>query len=458
MSNYTLAGCETIWNYLKHGKQDWVSLKDLQDFLQQAGCTRYLHSFGQNFQEGKFDAHLRGEVKMLKVIRELYEGCTLIYDSGGYQISTNKLKRNDLPRFMDLFYDEFIGENYEDLDKFFILDLPPGPGCEAFKDFNDLKQWNLESYLRAAALPQKIKDKCVYIHHFRTPKLWEVFTSIMRDNDLFNEFKFHGTGGLVANQATDTKISYIISVFPLVQLLKEAVKYKRTELDFHILGNATFKDILFYHLIEKHVFETHGITLKISFDSSGLYGEVMTGRTIRTINDDFVVSKIGLREAELDNRFIGDKSFSNREKLSEVINQMCEKTGLKAPPEDIMMKVYYINEKDNKSQFHPIARLYIALFYLYSYSRTTDLSKPAADHLYGLYKNDTEKFSKGLGELTRRANFGKLTRKQKLKTYGFDNTLDLITTLDEEKCFSLVRKFLGRDEFDLDTERKILTI
>jgi hypothetical protein len=49
MSNYALAGCETLWNYVKHKKQDWVSISELQHFLQKTKCTRYLHSFGPVF-------------------------------------------------------------------------------------------------------------------------------------------------------------------------------------------------------------------------------------------------------------------------------------------------------------------------------------------------------------------------------------------------------------------------
>lgn len=458
MSNYALAGCETLWNYVKHKKQDWVSISELQHFLQKTKCTRYLHSFGQNFQQGKFKSHLKSEVRTVKECRKLFDGCILIYDSGGYQISVNKLERKDLDRFTSLYYDEFLGGYHQYLDRAFILDLPPGPGCEAFADFNDVYQLNLKSYLKASTLPPEIRSKIVYIHHFRTPKLWTIFTKLMRENDLFNKFNFYGTGGLVANQSTDTKISYIISVFPLIQLLNETIKYGRKELDFHILGNATFKDILFYHLIEYHILKTHNIKLTISFDSSGLYGEVMTGRTLRTIDKNLNVSKINMKEAYLGKRFIGSKNLSNREKLREVIFEMCEETGLKTPPEQCLYDVYYWNEKDQARQFHPVIRLYIAFYYLYTYSKTTELSRSLATELYNLYQTNLGAFSQYLGELTRRANFGKITRKQKLKTFGFDKTLNLLTSLDENRCFQLVRQHLGKDEFDLPEERKILTI
>jgi len=463
MSQYTLAGCETLWNYFKHELQTVLTLEELQAFLHLVESD-FLHSFGQNFK-GKFAPHLKSEIHLLKSCRKLYQGCKLIYDSGGYQISINKLPKQDLPEFTEMYYNQFLGEYHEDIDRAFILDLPPGPGCEAFENFDELYELNKISYLLAKNLPPEIKKKIVYIHHFRSPKLFLGSTRLMREENLFDEFQYHGTGGLVANQSTDTKVSYLISSFPLVQLLNECIRFKRTSLDFHVLGNATFKDILFYQLMEHHIRHVHGINVRIGFDSSGLYGEVMTGRTIRTIDKNFNVSKINLKEAYMDHRFIGSKSQTNRQKLNEVIFEMCEETGLKPPPEQIMHDVYYTAEDKKKDgsikyvrRFHPIVRLYIALYYLYSYARATKLSTPIAEELYDAYTKDLGLFSQGLGEFTRRANFGKITRKQKLKSEGLDNTLKLLTHLNEERVFQLIRQYLGSDEFEMPGDSKLLKI
>ncbi len=462
MASYTLAGCETLINYLN--PQDHLTDDEVTKFLLKY-CRYYLHSFGQNF-DGKYDSHVKREANLAIACRRLYTDCILIFDSGGFQISINKIKREDIPRFMDLYYNDFLMNHHALFDRAFIMDLPPGPNCEAFSDFDDVYRFNLESYQRAAALPAHIRDKIVYIHHFRTPMLHEIYTKVLRENNLFPMFKYFGTGGLVANQASDTKTPYILSTIPLVQLINDALKYGRTELPYHILGNATFRDVLIYRLLEIHVKEKHNLDLQISFDSAGLYKGIMMGRNIMVLDDDLQVRKIDLRELNLDMR-CGSESITNRMKLFKVIDQMCNKSGLRKPPKDIMEEVYYWKEEINKKTgvvkrtrtFHPIVRLYISLCYLYNYAKANTSFGPVAEQLYDVYSTgDIGEFNLQLMRITKGTNLGRITRKQRMKSIGLSKSLDMLSKLDEDYCKSLIIKFLGKDEFDLDPETQILTI
>jgi len=456
MSNYTLAGCETFANYVR--LQDYLTPEEVANFLT-PDCRWYLHSFGQDFK-GKYDKHVAHELRTIERCLKLYKDCEIVIDSGGFQISINKIPRRDIPRFQDLFYDEFLLQYYKLITRAFVMDMPPGPGCEVFKNFQDMYEWNLQSYLRAASLPQEIRDIMIYIHHFRTPQLWLLYTKIMREYDLFDKFLFHGTGGLVANQSTDTQTPQILLIFPLVQLLNEAKRCGRNYLEYHVLGNATYRDVLFYHLIEQHVKECHDIDLTISFDSSGLYKGIMRGRHIIIMDDDHRAVKVDLREAKLDNRC--QRSISFRDKFVNAIREMCQDTGLRLPPEDMLHEIYYWKEEKKKKPtrtLHPVMRLYIGILYLYNYSKANKQFKPIANDLYQLYKDDhIEQFNMELMQLTRAINFGKITRKQKKKTEGIVSTLNLLRSLDEDHCFHLVNKYLGKDEFDLDATRKVLKI
>ena len=75
----------------------------------------------------------------------------MIADSGGFQISIGRLSRRESDLLRVMYYD-WIEEYHEVLDKAFILDIPPGPGCEIFHNFDDVYKLNLESYERARSL------------------------------------------------------------------------------------------------------------------------------------------------------------------------------------------------------------------------------------------------------------------------------------------------------------------
>lgn len=461
MPKYTLAGCETFANYVR--LQDYLTPEEVSNFLEEEKCDSFLHSFGQDFS-GKYDTHVQHELKVLTDCRKLYKNCDYILDSGGFQISINKIPRKDAPRYQELYYFDFLTKHGHLIDKAFILDMPPGPGCEMFTDFDDVYRWNLNSYLIAANLPEEIRRKIIYVHHFRTPSLWKIFTRIMREHELFDLFIHHGTGGLVANQSSDTATPQVLLIFPLIQLLNEAIKYKRKHLTYHVLGNATFRDVLFYHLFEIHVAKCHGIKLTISFDSSGLFKGIMKGRYIQIIDNDYSVSKVSLKEADLDKRC--QRSMTYREKFKETMYEICSQTSLREPPKDLFHEIYYWQEKERKNgtvsrvrTFHPVVRLYIAINYLHTYVKANNLLKPLATELYSLYEdNRIEEFNMEIMKVTSKINFGKITRKQKKKTEGIASSLKILENLDENHCEYLVKKYLEKDEFDLDNERKVLTI
>ena len=96
-------------------------------------------------------------------------------NSGGYQISIGRLTKAESLTLYELYY-EWLAEAHDVFDRAFILDVPPGPGCQVFDSFDDVFNWNLESYLKAKAYPEEIRKKFIYVHHFRTPQLWKIYT------------------------------------------------------------------------------------------------------------------------------------------------------------------------------------------------------------------------------------------------------------------------------------------
>jgi len=455
-SNYVCAGFETLATILdnfllnKSNRYDDHFTRDqISNFFAES-CNMFLHSFGQNFSgKKKYDKHIENEAKLYRQCRDtgLFNDSEFIVDSGGFQASIGKLKKDETQALIDL-YHQFLVQEKDVYDRAFVLDLPPGPGCELFESFDQIYDKNLETYSMAANLPQDVKDKMIYIHHFRTPKLWDIYTKIMRENDMFKEFKHHGTGGIVANMASDTQIPCIIYVIPMIPLINEALKHGRDTLHFHILGGANFRDILFYELFRLHLLKKHAIEVEISYDSSGLFKGLMVGRYISVL-DDGVIRKLDLRTKKLNLRFLNGEKRIDRYKRA--LYELSERYGFK----DIRNIDIY---NPDTGTFYDEMRVYSMLHMLNQFADIQTMAREKAESIYPLYEDGLiEEFIREVEMITRNLNGGKISRKQRAKSVSIVKSLDMLTSLDETFCKYIVDKVLSKDEFTDLEEKKILT-
>jgi hypothetical protein len=460
-SGYVLAGFETLTtiidNYMlgKRGRwNDNFSRDQISAFLSES-CSGYLHSYGQNFgRRKKMEKHNINEANLFKKCREtgLFNNCTFIADSGGFQISIGKFDRKTADLLISMYY-EFLEEYHEVLEKAFILDVPPGPGCKIFESFDDVYRLNLASYLKAKMLPESVRKKIIYIHHFRTPKLWEIYTKILRENNLFPEFNYHGTGGIVANMSGDVAIPCIIYVLPLIPLLNECKRHNKDYLNFHVLGGANYRDILFYELFRKVVFEEHKIKLHITYDSSGIYKQVMHARFLHVRDTHGNISKLDVKTKNLHRRFKSEDAIVSNV-YNKVLNDFAVQFGFK--PISFDEGVY-----DPKTgTFFEDIKTYSILYTLNTYGDVQAIMNDFANRVYPIYKSgDPEDFNRECLHATRIINQGKITKKQKTKSYSISKSLDMLKNLDEGYCQYLVNKFLAKDEFkELENGHSILTM
>ena len=457
-SGYVLAGFETLAtimdNFILNKRGRWnenFSREDISKFL--AGtCSGFLHSYGQDFfGKKKYGKYSQKEADLYRKCRAMgiFDNCNLIADSGGFQISIGKLTRAESELLFKMYY-EWLKDHHEVYDRAFILDIPPGPGCEIFHDFYDVYKWNLDSYLVARDLPDHVRKKVVYVHHFRTPKLWEIYTKIMRENDLFPYFEYHGTGGIVANMSGDMAIPCIIYVLPLVPLINEAIKHNRDYLNFHILGGGSFRDVFFYELFKKLVESKHGIKLNLTYDSSMSWKQVMRARFIHVEDPHGYIRKMSVKTVDLDKRFFNENR--TMEMYEMVLNEIADKYGFKR----ISIDGVYSEETNT---FHEDIKVYSILYTLHLYSYIQEKMREVANNIYPLYEaGQKEDFFNACFEATRHLNQGKLTKKQETKTHSISRSLDMLVNLDEEYCQYLVNRFLAKDEFrDLDENMRMLT-
>jgi len=258
-NNYVCAGFETIAGILDRfikGPEynNNFTRSDINRFFSNT-CNKFLHSYGQYFREArKYNKYSKKESELFVKCRSFgfFDDSEFFVDSGGFQISVGILDKVKTDLLFNMYY-EFLTEYIDSYNRAFILDVPPGPNCKVFSDFDDVYKMNYESYTKAANLPSNVRDKIIYVHHFRTPKLWEIYSKILHTDGLFKYFNYHATGGIVANQSSDMDIPCIIYVIPLIPLVNEVLKNKRTTLHFHILGGSNFREILFYELFKLHM-------------------------------------------------------------------------------------------------------------------------------------------------------------------------------------------------------------
>ena len=474
-SGYVLAGFETLATIMdlfmtgKRGRwNDNFTREDISRFLSST-CSGFLHSYGQNFpNKKKYDKYSQSEANMFTKCRDMqiFDNCNFIVDSGGFQISTGKLTRRESDLLCSMYY-EFLEEHSEVYDRAFILDIPPGPGCEIFHSFDDVYKQNIDSYNTAKNLPEHVRKKIIYVHHFRTPKLWEIYTKILREDDMFSSFEYHGTGGIVANMSSDMSIPCIIYVLPLIPLINEAIKCGRDYLNFHILGGANFRDVLFYELFKITLKRKHNFDLNITYDSSGPYKQVMHARFLHAKDNVGNIQKMGIKPKHMDQRFYfgswggdGSDGITTEQYYQKLMDDLSDKWGFKRIDIDTGYGMYKNKSGIYTETFHADVKAYSMLYALNIYSEIHNDMIKFAEKVYPLYEAGMlEEFYKECDHVTKCINQGKLTKKQKIKAHSIPKSLDMLTDLDEDYCKHLVNKYLSKDEFvDLiDENKKVLT-
>lgn len=460
-SNYVCAGFETLATILnnfengKSGRFDNHFTKEQisSDFFPNT-CNMFLHSFGQNFAGRKRpEGHMKSELRTFEFCRntQFFNDSKFIMDSGGFQASIGRIDRHETQILIDL-YHRFLVEHSDVYDRAFTLDLPPGPECKLFKNWTELYDRNEETYNLAANMPDHIRNKMIYVHHFRTPKLWDTFTRLMRDNNFFDKFQYHATGGIVANMATDSAIPCIIYVIPMIPLINEAMKCGRNFLNFHILGGANFRDILFYELFKIHLQKKFAFEVEITYDSSGLFKALMVGRYISVI-DNGMLTKLDLRTKSLNVRHIGP--MKRIDKFKATMKELSDKYNFKDISPLITEKGIYCGDSGT---FFDEIRVYSMLYMLHNFADMQTYLSVEAARIYPLYEaGELQDFVKEVEQVTRNLNQGKITRKQKAKSVSIVKSLDMLSSLDENYCKFLVDKVLAKDEFQNLEQERVMT-
>ena len=458
-SNYVGVNPVTIWELIKNhfpamkaDNDTYFSKNDLVSFFEQY-CNLFLLSFGVVWTRlnaasqdwyGKYNQNFGETVARVRTA-EFFNSprIHIILDSGGYQVAEGRIDQAGMMHLEKMYY-SFIEEYFHLYNRAFILDFPPGPKSVAFSNFEEVYRHNLRSYLRAASLPGAIRDGIIYVHHVRTPELHEIFTKILRENDLFGSFSHYATGSIASNYASDTKTPYFIYALPLVQLLNDAIKSKRKEFSYHVLGGANLRDAFTYEFVRYHIQKKHGVTVNITFDGTNSLNPFL-GRSFPVLGGQNVL--YSARSTQ----------FKRVDDNGRAIDRINEELGRFSRAVDF--KEIQVSYREDGNWSYETS-LYLLLYSMYVYKQIEIASIQKAEELYPIYESgDYAEFNRKIELVFRKLNAGKITRKHKAKFHALARTLDLLTTLDEDHCKYIITHYLGRTEFrDLVREDKLMTI
>ena len=273
----------------------------------------------------------------------------------------------------------------------------------------------------------------------------------MRENDMFDAFEYHATGGIVANMSSDMSIPCVIYILPLIPLLNEAKRVGRNYLNFHILGGANFRDVLFYELFRVVVKKKHNIDLNITYDSSGIYKQIMHARFMNVKNDQGYIMKMNIKSNNLDKKFL--ERLSVHDMSQRIFDDMANTWGFKQISVDGMYD-------PARNTFWEDVKTYAILYAFDFYYHFQHEMRQFAEAIYPMWESGCkEELYEELFNVTRVINQGKLTKKQKIKAHSIPRSMDILASLDEDMCYSLVKTYLSKDEFvDLDERTKVLTV
>jgi hypothetical protein len=451
-SGYVCAGFETLSSTLfrfmrgdSTGENsrfdDHYSVASIRKMIPQI-ISGVLHSFGQDFPDKKkLHQYVEKEAKVYRTIKneEFLADVDAYVDSGGYQVACGRVSKEKTIDLINL-YHEFIVDHVDLYDKAFVLDLPPGPDCVIYDNWDEVYDMNYKTYNMAAELPDKVRKKMTYVQHFRTPKQWEIFNKIKNENNLFDKFDYHATGGVVANLQSDMIIPCISYVLPLIPLLNDCIKFKRKKLNFHVLGGSNFRDIMFYEMFRKHVDEMFEIELNITYDSSGLFKSLMQGRQLYILDENSnSVKKTDIKSNRSNKRFYNTNMTTDQYLIAK-LNKMADKFDIKK------LDLAGIYSRETNTLYDDF-RAYAMLYMLDFYSEMQTVIREHVNNVYPIYKNgEIAEFNHRNINFTKYLNSGKMTKKQTVKTSVLAKSLTMLSNLDEDYCKHLVDTFMAKDE------------
>jgi len=451
--NYIIAGSDCFVSLLgnfidKHGGDKFFDDSKLNNFIRHS-IDRYLFSFGTglNYKTRKMSPKHTDKIgrEVQKIIdRPLMKDTQLYIDSGGFQVAMGAVETKNMPSFIDK-YHQFIQDNHHNFSYAFSLDLPPGPSnaSNIFDSYEQIEELNRISYQKSKSLPSESKDKMIYIHHFRSPSLYDTWSKFLWEENLAEGMNNFATGGIVANMATDLTIPVIIYSIPLSEILKYALANNMKQFNFHVLGGANFIDVFYHKLFSYHIKQVHDVDVRITYDSSAIFKALAIGRFIPVFRSDGVLMKMDIKSKNIHMRF--DGKYSVQDVIYQLLNQMADAYNF-APLNPIDHPIY----NPETGTLSRCVHMYLICYYLRIYRYLELISDDFIMEAYPSFEaGHIQDFDNKCYQLAQRFNQGKNTKKQKAKIASIYRSLQILTNLDRDYNRHLIHKFMSNDDISI---------
>lgn len=418
-------------------------------------CNKYLSSVGMALKKNKPINN-----KVFERYQQVFDsfktlgytqGVEILIDSAGYQFQTGQIKKNDCNKFVD-YYHEFLTKNVEKVDYAFLFDPVPGASKSIVNSYSEMVKLNKMSYEKACELPEELRDKLLYIHHFRTPKIYKMYRSFLEEYKYPEYFKNFSTGGLVSfSRGSGSNPPIILYTIPLVDILTHVKERGLKSFRWHILGSTEWKDILVHKFVEHHIKKVYNIDIEITYDSSTIFQTLARGRYLYVPDmENQSVWKMSLRSDSLKMKF-RDKGTAETY-LYKLYNDMAREYGFKIL-DPITDPIYVDCEIDEHTGLTKGGRMSKIMYNygIFSLLRLFNLietwSKDIVDMLYPLYESGhIDEFNKSIENIMLKFNNGKLSNTIYQRTSSVYNSLELLRSLDKDYCEYIVNKYMYMDE------------
>jgi len=402
--------------------------------------TKTLYSFGSGLSKKTksvdSDKYCNSMVNTIKKIRSknktIGDLITLYIDSGGYQCACGYIPKNEINNFVDS-YAQYLEKEYETYDYAFSLDLPPFDNL--FTSPDEMYEFNKYSYDKLFSLPEHVRKKILLVKHFRTPSQLKVWYKLITD-ELLEKFNsdYWAIGGIVASLSGEQGIPYITYSIPLSDIIRHTIQMKRNKINLHVLGGCAYRDIFFYALISRYLKLKKNIDLKFTYDSSGVIRQILLGRFINPIDDEYNIGMLSFKSELMEKKING---MTTNELVRYEIQKMLDWCDVKI---EIPKNVY---EGDN---LEPKMEALLTTYQLYTFTYLKYIFENFVNTITLEEFENEDKFLDKVMPMLYKINRQKYTRKFKNKTYNLHRSILHCLYGTKEKNIQLIEHYTTKDE------------
>jgi len=231
-----------------------------------------IHAYkGENFDLETLSAAIKGFRKFVKEVAGLVDA-KLYVDSGGYSIITGEIPPYLIKRCIEN-YTHCLEYCSSDFDFIFSLDIPFNAKHLYFNTIETIEKHNRKSLtasIKAIKENPQLKDKFLFIYHFKTIEHYDIWQRLYKELDLGDVIKHRAIGGMVSLKKV-AKIDFAPFIATSYQCLVDYQKSRSygEEFRIHFLGINVPYDRFLIAFIEK-LFQRYlgnDIPVKFTYDT-----------------------------------------------------------------------------------------------------------------------------------------------------------------------------------------------